>query len=406
MATRKTETSEIKLYPESLDIKKEWYVGFRHTNPLTLERRPFQVRMGINYQKTLTTRKAEATIVIGLIRSSLSNGWDPFSEKIEDYLHRVNFQERIEADKNRFVNVLWDIYNAKKISFSKKSNHDISCVIRFAETAANNINISNKHIRDVTRSSVKELLDEMGRIRQVEYDKAGRGQIFTGNAYNKYKEYLKLLFSEMEERELIEYNPCSKIKDRKEITTNIHRHATMRERELILKELKKPENLPFYYFVALEHATGIRPCEMFALQVKDIDYINSSLLIRPEDGKTDSFRMVPVPDYIFNYILDMVSNFSDEHYIFGQDFKPNIDKKPRSDYASRRWKRLIKDGLGVNVSLYSFKGLGGEDKRKVGIDIGTVSAGFGHSSLNMTKIYLHGEQDRINEELRTKTPEL
>lgn len=78
----------------------------------------------------------------------------------------------------------------------------------------------------------------------------------------------------------------------------------------------------------------------------------------------------------------------------------------QADFAKKTWKKLIKDGLGLDISLYSFKGLGGEDKRKAGIDLGTISAGFGHSSLNMTKVYLHGEQDRINHELRTKTPEL
>lgn len=214
-----------------------------------------------------------------------------------------------------------------------------------------------------------------------------------------------MIFTELEDYEAVEFNPCLRINNKPEINTNLHRHASEKEKELI-KAFLLNKNPNFYTYLATEYLTGIRPKELFGLQVCDIDWINQCFDVKPTDGKskTKKARKVPIPNSHLEHLESLNLEFAQPNdYIFSDNFKPGPERK-RRDMATKLWKKLIKDEVGINVSLYSFKGKGGDDKRNAGVDAGAVSSGFGHSSMNMTMRYLHGEQDRINKDIIEKTP--
>lgn len=214
-----------------------------------------------------------------------------------------------------------------------------------------------------------------------------------------------MLFSEIEELELINHNPVTKIKTKQEIRTNKHRHATADEIRIIMRRLAD-ENPKFQFFLAIEHDTGIRPKEIFGLKISDLDMFNQCFVIEATgNNKTGITRRVPIPNKTYELLKHHISGYSKNHYIFSQNFKPGLAQKT-SDYATKTWHRIVIQGLKFNVSMYSFKGLGGEAKRKAGISFDAISAQYGHSSGNMTQIYLHGEADRINKEIIHKSPTL
>lgn len=67
-------------------------------------------------------------------------------------------------------------------------------------------------------------------------------------------------------------------------------------------------------------------------------------------------------------------------------FKPNR-YHIKADTPNKQWKKLIKDGLGIDKSLYSAKHKGADDKLEAGMDLKTICDVFGHSDTKMTERY-------------------
>lgn len=388
-------------------LKKEWYVGFRFTCPECSIRKPYQIRLGINNFKTVQERRADGRGIIKLLSNALDSGWNPHHECIEDYNNRQVEDPEAEAvnsdvAKMPMFKALRLGLEGKKPTLVGKSYNTFDGILKFAEAAGIKLGIARLPIHSITRKHIKSLLNQIARDRQTAYDKEGKGQQWTGNSYNKYKGILRAMFSEMFEYEAVEYNPCDKIKDKQEIKTNIHRHATEKE-ERAIKDHLWNYHPKFFIYLAVETLTGLRPFEIFKLKISDYDMFNQAF---DTFTKTKEARKVPIPNVLMKYIemLDLHKHPSD-HYIFGHDFEPNKYKKKR-DYGTKSWREWIKEDLGLNVSLYSFKGLGGERKRQAGISLETVSKiSFGHASVGMSKVYLHGEQSRAAQDIIENTPD-
>lgn len=400
-----TENYSFELYPEDRDISKKWFVALKFTDPQTLESCRKQYRGKINSRKNKTARLKEAHDLIEALKAELKEGWNPITGKVES-------NEDNEFAEMPFSSALDFALKSKKPTLAPKSYGDISGVVEFAKSAAIKCRIHLAPIIEIRRKHIKMLLNQIGEDRQAVYDKAPKGtkyykKKFTGNSYNKYKGYLGIIFSELLEYEAVEFNPCDKLNNKVGISTDIHRHATAKE-EAAIKAFLSENHPDFYTYLAFEYLTGIRPKELFGLQIKEIDWFNQCLHLKAEDGKTKTkkARMVPIPNALLPYLEKMkLSDYDPEWYVFSDNFLPGEKRKNRADYATKFWKKVVIDGLGINVSLYSFKGLGGEAKREAGIAAIDVSNQYGHSSMGMTMKYLRGEQDRINKDIIERTPE-
>lgn len=397
-----------RLYDYKGDMEKEWYVGFRHTCPNTGIRKGFQIRAGINYANTVSQRTAEGSALAKLLNNSLKNGWNPHQEGLKSFLLKEQAPESV-IEQMPVAQAL-DFAFSKK-SLAKKSESCIGGVKDFAKEAALKLGIALMPICEFRRKHAKALLEQIEKDRNKFYatttNKRFRGLKFTGNTYNKYKGYFQMIFSELVEYEAMEFNPFDRLKDRPAIKTNPHRHATAKEVEKIKAHLKESHPYFFIYLLAQYH-TGIRPNELFSLQVKDFDRLNQCFHVRPVEGgsKTRIARMVPTPNAFMPYLFTLqLDKYPPDTYIFSTYFQPGSIRKKR-DYATKMWYKEVKEKLRINVSLYSFKGLGGEDKRNAGIDAVAVQKQFGHTKMATTMIYLQREQDRINQMIREQTRDL
>ncbi|QEH40492.1 phage integrase family protein [Chitinophaga sp. XS-30] len=201
----------------------------------------------------------------------------------------------------------------------------------------------------------------------------------------------------------IEYNPCDKIDDKPPIAFGIHRHATDEETEVIKNHLAKahPELLNL---LRVEYVTGMRPDEILQVKYTMVDWLNSVIKLSYEVGKTKVFRLVPVPAFLLDWIRERQGDQPATNYLFGR----KLQSGPRSlttNNFSRLWNKYVKAQLGLDVSLYSFKGAGGDAKRDVGIDRPAVSVGWGHTSVNTSKIYLEKEGERMRKQIIANSPD-
>jgi len=106
-----------------------------------------------------------------------------------------------------------------------------------------------------------------------------------------------------------------------------------------------------------------------------------------------------------------------EFYLFGSfpynhkhraklklDFIPGPNKQIR-DTATKRWKKIIKDGLGINVNLYSNKHAGADAKILAGIELDSLRELYGHESKLMTMTYAKKVKQIYRDDIMNNSPE-
>ncbi|WP_343702680.1 site-specific integrase [Chitinophaga sp.] len=407
-----------KLHSYDGDTSKEWYVGFRYTCMVRHQRKPFQVRAGINYFKTAKDRECEGATVVKLVKECLEAGWNPFENDLKAFMGQPStVPEHKEAllSEMPFNNALEFAYKKKKASLKESSALQYGIVIDMALSAAKDIGINAMPVSNTKKHHIKLLLEQMAMNRQAVYDAEGRGQRFTPNSYNKYMLYIHSHFEELEEWGAVEYNPCSKIKLKDEVETGRHRHAT--DEEIALIKEKLPILAPdLYHFLRFEYVTGMRPKEILLTTPEMIDQLNSVIKLDYTEGKTKIYREVPLPGFLLEWINKRMAGLPPTWYIFSHKLRPGTTLK-RSAYASAMWKAVVKDKpnekskyrpkerLGLPVSLYSFKGAGGDAKIDAGIPIKSVSVGWGHTSIATSKIYLKKEGERMRKQIIANAPD-
>ncbi|SEV89124.1 Phage integrase family protein [Chitinophaga sp. YR573] len=406
-----------KLFSYEDDLDKEWYIGFRYTCPTSQIRKPFQVRLGINYYHTIKERNAQGDGVVAITKKALKDGWNPFDERIEDFLEKsapvqvnelqkdreINLDEIEDFSKLLFNDALAAAYKIKEESLKERSLQAYFSIVKFAKQASITIGLDKHQIGSLKKMHYKKLLLQISKDRQAAYDKEGKGKIFTGSAYNKYKKNLSALLGELIELDALEYNPCENLKNRPKIKTGINRHATDLEAQIIKRELlkRKPE---LCAFVRFEYVTGMRPVEILATKFSMIDWLNSIIRLSYVDGKTKIYREVAVPSYLLDWLHVRANRSESDWYIFSNGLTPGSHNLTRNR-VTRMWNKIVKKDLGIPVSMYSFKGKGGDDKRDAGVDFGAVMVGWGHTNPNTSKIYLEKEEQRLIKQLIAKTPD-
>lgn len=420
--------SEPELHDCGGNTEREWYISFQFTNPKNFKRKSIQIRLGINYLKTPKERYNYAKSAISLIKQALRAEWNPFEVSLKKFLREVaevEPQNDIDRDLSAmtFNEAIEYAYVKKQESVSDIRNYRL--VRDLAKRSATKIKMDTIPIRDVRKKHIKILLEQIQKDRQQDYQEEYDRMMnkyrhrhptskmrepllkkFTGNNYNKYKDFLHILLSELEEYEAIEFNPSKKISYKPEIKQNVHRHASAAEEKLIKRTLRE-KNIRLYVFLAIEELAGMRPKEILGLKISDIDYFNGWFNVWATDGrsKTRTARKVAIPNTLLP-LLEILNldNYNSDCYIFSWGLYPGTQRLKR-DKVTKAYEKIVKKGLGLDVTLYSFRGLGADKRRDAGIEKATVSKGLGHTILKTTDIYLEREDERQRRVLIELTPQ-
>jgi integrase len=92
-------------------------------------------------------------------------------------------------------------------------------------------------------------------------------------------------------------------------------------------------------------------------------------------------------------------NLPKDYYLFGSNREPgkgNIGKhkdfivaptKLKRDTATKRWERIVKKGLGIQMNMYAMKHLGANRKILAGLELDSLRELYGHTSKLMTEKY-------------------
>ena len=375
--------------PKLCKAQKGWYVHFRYNG------KQKRYKIGFNNIDNLKERELYFNELARQLHKKLKNGWNPFDENStgeESLLFCYALDFALEKKKPRIAPKTYAGYKST-ISFIKKSIDILS------------MNYLNIH--EVKRVHIRSIIEQTKDTRK-----------WSNKSYNKNLNYLSAIMDELLHWDLIEINPCTKIRRLPEEESIFNRTPTDEEHKKIKKELSKNHQY-FCNFLEVEYYTGIRPKEILSIQLYMIDLDNREIHLPPKITKSGTKkRVVVINNHLYNLLLDMeLSMYPKEFYLFGsyrEKGKGNVGKfldfipgptKIKRDTATKRWKRIVKDGLKINVNLYAYKHKGGDDKLKAGVNLDSIRNQYGHSDKKMTERYAKGIKGIYKQDIIDNSPE-
>lgn len=354
------------------DLSKPWFVYFRYNKKL------FRYKFGINYINNYKERLEEANALRDALSIKLKEGWNPTLPEIESQNSKLTLSEALDFALSK-----------KKSLVGPKTYSGYKGSIAFIKEAIVSLNLKNLLIAETKRVHVKTILEKVREQRSA-----------TNKSYNKYLDHFRAVLGELIQWDIIEFNPANKINNMPvgEVQANVP--PTEKQHKIIKTYLEENHNYFYKFIVTLFH-TGIRPEEILKIQLKMVNMENGEIILPPEITKTDKERVVPINQYFYKMLLSMeFENLPDHYYLFGSfrqsgkgnvggklDFIPGPTKMKR-DTATKRWKKIVKDGLGIQVNMYSYKKAGADAKIIAGMDLDSLRELYGHSSKMMTLKYI------------------
>lgn len=211
-----------------------------------------------------------------------------------------------------------------------------------------------------------------------------------GNAVrtiNSRIRYLKASFNILVEEGLLEKNPVQPIKLKKEPLDTVQPLSD----EVVEKLLAQPDKGTFigrrnYVCMLVSLDTGIRPKELFGLN--EADFQGTHIIIPPDVAKDRERRFLPLGEGV---VRELKKYLAIKNGWGGEILFPNQDG---GRLKTRSWgdtlnKYAKKAGLeGVKITPYSFRHTFAVNYLRNGGDVFTLQKILGHTTLEMTRIYV------------------
>jgi integrase len=353
------------------DLTKPWFVYFRYNKVL------FRYKYGINYIDNYKKREIEANLLRDALYQKLREGWNP---QIPDVIQ--------QQSNLTFIEALDFAIDKKTPNIGKKTLSGYTGTINFIKTAVKKIDMVQLPIVDTKRAHIKLIME-----------KAKEDRNWTNNAYNKHLNHLKAILSELIQWDIIETNPAHKINNLEVMESDANTPASAQEIEVIKKELET-KYAEFNIFLITIFHTGIRPEEILKITLGMVDLENSEIVLPPEITKTKRKRIVPINQHLMVHYKNMnFEHLPKDYYLFGSFREPgkgNIGKYKdfipgpthiNRDTATKRWEKIVKIGLGIQMNMYALKHHGANMKILAGLELDSLRELYGHTSKLMTEKY-------------------
>lgn len=375
--------------PKLVKSEKGWYVYFRYNG---IQKR---FKCKLNYIQNLQEREREFNMLRKALHQKLKDGWNPLLPDLESESENMSLAEALEFALEQ-----------KKPNIAPKSYSGYKGSVKFYIEA-----IEASHMSYLTISETKRV-----HIRKIS-TKAKQINLWSNKAYNKHLNHIRAVMSELIQWDIIEHNPAHNIKNLPVEETRANIPATAEQHKTI-KEHLEVNHPHFYIFIAAIFHTGIRPKELLDIKLNMINFKEQQIILPPEITKTNKERIVPLNKHFISTLFQLETGiYPSDFYLFGSYREPgrgNVGKyldfipgptKLKRDTATKRWKRIVKDGLGIDVNMYSYKHYGANQKILAGMDLDVLRELYGHSSKMMTMRYAKAVKEVYRQQIINKSPE-
>ena len=381
----KTQTEKLPFKAATLndrggDLSQRWYIQFWVWSDIerkTIRKWDYAINKenGKDPADTLRIRRAYAKARIKSINDLLQDGYH-IKQKTEEKSIDMSVRQAMEY--------------ALKISGLKGGSYNSysSCMNIFLEWArVNGLDKIN--------------LDKFKRKDAYQYVDWRVSNGIKGTTINNDVSYIKRFWSILQNRELIQVNPFSKVEKQKEEKSSKNLAYTDSEIELLKNEIsaKDPE---LWSFIQIIYNTFMRPNEIRQLKVSDIRLSDRLIYIDAKISKNNKSEFVTIPDSLLDSIIDLIKAKSSGDWLFPGK-KSCISKNRMND---RHNPFLAKHNFSEDHTLYSWKHTGVVRAYKAGVDLKRIQLQCRHHSIQQTDTYLNSMGLYENLEIKLKMPSL
>jgi len=350
---------------------KYWYVHFRYDG------KQYRFKLGLNLIVDLKEKEKEFELLRESLYIKLKEGWNPQVPDIANAKKVFSFTEALDF-----------AMEMKRPNIAPKTLSGYNGTVRFIKQSVKELGLEHLKISDTKRVHVKLIIEKTKEQRK-----------WTNNAFNKHLNHLKAILSELIQWDIIEVNPAHNINNLHVAASEANIPASFEDVEKIKEQLEK-NHYNFWVFCLTIFHTGIRPEEILKITLNMVNLNKSEIILPAGITKTKKKRIVPINKHLMEYYSKMeLHNYPDNFYLFGSfrisgrgnlgkhsDFIPAPTKLKR-DTATKRWAKIVKNDLGIDMNMYALKHLGADRKILAGLDLDSLRELYGHSSKLMTQEY-------------------
>ena len=193
--------------------------------------------------------------------------------------------------------------------------------------------------------------------------------------------HLKAAFSKAQDWGYIKENPCSRVKPLK-VPPEPPRFLTKEEAQRLLETIRAREP-KFYYYVRFLLETGCRRNEALFLCWENIDWPNKRLYVRGKGGKV---RFIPIHSSLASLLEEM--GIRERGRLFG--WAPST--------VTHKLKRYLRK-LGLPYKLHDLRHTTASWLAMNGVPLRVIQDLLGHSTISVTEIYAHLQDEALREAL-------
>ncbi len=380
---RKKIVSMPRIFDAGKSLDKPWHVEFSYRDPITDRMKRFRYKEGINQFKTVEERYKEALKVKRKYTRRLKNGWSPFAPEDKVYEDNLEYKAIVErygrlktSNKQLFQYMSDYLENFKPPLYKEKTFKGYQSKFRIFGNWLNSKKLSDIHPALFTEKEAKGFSTHLLKKRKAE-----------AATYNKYIKVLKAFFEWLREKKVIASNPFDGIKSMKE-TRRIPQFYNETMTRVIMEHIGK--KMPMLLLVMkFEYYTHIRPGALRFLQIKHINFWESTVLLSDKSAKNRLEDKVVIPKVFLDELLELgLNKLPRDYYVFTKDQIPG-EKPVGQNYFANHYRKLVQEiGVPDDYKLYNWKHTGGAVAIQDNINLVDISRQMQHKHIETTQYYV------------------
>ncbi len=318
----------------------------------------------INTFNTIAERKEYGRALIAIYNELLRAGFSPYEEYVSKSDGHLN--------KN-IINCSEMYLSEKKKSLAPKSYATYKQHVSWFIEWINEQRLSHLDIDQIKRHHIIQFLSDYrvkSEIAAAVASPTSKRKSASNRQINNIKDNIISFFGYFKTNfeDEVTKNPAKGIKDLPHLTQGNKAYTDAQIK--LLKELMTEHNPRILFFCEMVYESCTRPHEETRyLQVRDLDFEQNRIHIRPELSKEGRSEWIPMSQRYMRTLKDYVAGYPDNYYLFSVNrhlganrynkIKPGPlvpGEEPLSEWTIRTWYKAIKDmaGLDETWSIYSW----------------------------------------------------
>lgn len=382
--------SELKVNPANWNkskasIKKHWFIHYRFYDPQQAVRYPkgkLRIIKGMNEFHTVVERQEAVKALIETELNELKSlGFNPITER-----HELPASSALLiTPETPFIEALHKALDVG--GYVGRTRSDLKGVISHINTAATQLRINYLPVVSIKPSHLLLLLEQCGKNKKI----------WTNNTYNAYIRYVSILFSQILQFRAVEYNPARDLNKRRVIKKL--RSILSPEECQRIDAYTRAFDERLWRFIHIFFHSGSRTTEILRVRGEHVDLKKQQVTYLVLKGRYHQWVTRTIKDIALPLWIKALEGCSAKDYVFSVGLKPG-PRNIREEQISRRWRKHIKNKLGITCDFYSLKHLN-TDQTSALLGLNAAAAHNSHKSTAITRVYAVNEDARMHELLKT-----